>query len=68
MLRGRVDVVQPSSVRVGGISEMARIAEAAYRRGVLCIPHAWRYMVGVAASVHVAAVTPNMPYQGLATS
>jgi L-rhamnonate dehydratase len=62
MLRGHVDVVQPSSVRSGGISEILKIAEAAYRRGLLCIPHAWNHMVGVAAEVHMAAVTPNMPY------
>jgi L-alanine-DL-glutamate epimerase-like enolase superfamily enzyme len=62
MQRGRVDVVQPSSVRSGGISEILTIAEAAYRRGVLCIPHAWAHMVGVAAEVHMAAVVPNMPY------
>ena len=62
MTRGRVDVVQPSSVRSGGISEIVRIAESAYRRGLLCIPHAWCHMVGVAAEVHMAAVVPNMPY------
>ena len=62
MTRGRVDVVQPSSVRSGGLSEILTIAEAAYRRGLLCIPHAWCHMVGVAASVHIAAVVPNMPY------
>jgi L-alanine-DL-glutamate epimerase-like enolase superfamily enzyme len=62
MTRGRVDVVQPSSVRSGGMSEIVRIAEAAYRRGLLCIPHCWCHMVGVAASVHIAAVVPNMPY------
>jgi L-alanine-DL-glutamate epimerase-like enolase superfamily enzyme len=62
MTRGHVDVVQPSSVRSGGISEILKIAEAAYRRGLLCIPHAWSHMVGVAAEVHMAAVTPNMPY------
>lgn len=62
MTRGRVDVVQPSSVRSGGMSEILRIAEAAYRRGLLCIPHAWCHMVGVAAEVHLAAVVPNMPY------
>jgi L-alanine-DL-glutamate epimerase-like enolase superfamily enzyme len=62
MTRGHVDVVQPSAVRSGGISEILRIAEAAYRRGLLCIPHAWFHMVGVAAEVHLAAVTPNMPY------
>jgi L-rhamnonate dehydratase len=62
MEKGRVDVVQPSSVRSGGMSEIARIAEAAYRRGLLCIPHAWCHTVGVAAEIHLAAVLPNMPY------
>jgi len=62
MTRGRVDVVQPSSVRSGGIGEILKIAEAAYRRGLLCIPHAWCPMVGVAAEVHLAAVVTNMPY------
>jgi L-rhamnonate dehydratase len=59
MTRGRVDVVQPSSVRSGGIGEILTIAEAAFRRGLLCIPHAWCHMVGVAASVHMAAVVPK---------
>ena len=62
MTRGRVDVVQPSSVRSGGISEIVKIAEAAYRRGLLCVPHAWCHTVGVAAEIHLAAVLPNMPY------
>ncbi|MFH1009396.1 MAG: mandelate racemase/muconate lactonizing enzyme family protein [Candidatus Latescibacterota bacterium] len=62
MEKGRVDVVQPSSVRSGGIREIARIAEAAYRRGLICVPHAWCHMVGVAAEIHLAAVLPNMPY------
>ncbi len=62
MQKGRVDVVQPSSVRSGGMREISRIAEAAYRRGLLCVPHAWCHMVGVAAEIHLAAVLPNMPY------
>lgn len=62
MDRGRVDVVQPSSVRSGGISEIVKIAEIAYRRGLLCIPHAWCHIIGVAACIHLAAVVPNMPY------
>ncbi|MDP3064968.1 MAG: mandelate racemase/muconate lactonizing enzyme family protein [Chloroflexota bacterium] len=62
MTQGRVDVVQPSSVRAGGISEILKVAESAYRRGLLCVPHAWCHMVGVAAEVQLAAVVPNMPY------
>jgi L-alanine-DL-glutamate epimerase-like enolase superfamily enzyme len=62
MERGRVDVVQPSSVRSGGLSEIVKIAEMAYRRGLLCVPHAWCHTIGVAAEVHLAAVLPNVPY------
>lgn len=62
MERGRVDVVQPSSVRAGGMHEILNIAEEAYRRGLLCIPHSWWHLVGTAAEVHLAAVTPNMPF------
>jgi len=62
LVRGRVDVVQPSSVRSGGLSEIVRIAEMAYRKGALCVPHAWAHMIGTAAMVHVAAVVPNMPF------
>jgi L-alanine-DL-glutamate epimerase-like enolase superfamily enzyme len=60
--RGRVDVVQPSSVRGGGMHEILNIAEDAYRFGALCIPHAWCHMVGVAAELQLAAITPNMPF------
>ena len=60
--RGHVDVVQPSSVRAGGMSEILYIAEMAYQRGLLCIPHAWCHVIGLAAEIHLAAVAPNMPY------
>jgi L-alanine-DL-glutamate epimerase-like enolase superfamily enzyme len=62
MEKGGVDVVQPSTVRSGGIAEITKIAEMAYRKGLLCIPHSWNAMIGVAAAVHLAAVLPNMPY------
>ncbi len=62
MNRGRVDVVQPSSVRSGGMREITRIGQAAFRRGLLCVPHAWCHVVGVAAEIHLAAVLPNTPY------
>ncbi|MDP6063460.1 MAG: enolase C-terminal domain-like protein [SAR202 cluster bacterium] len=58
----REDIPQPSSVRSGGMHEILNIAEEAYRLGLLCIPHAWRHMIGVAAEVHLAVVAPNMPY------
>jgi L-alanine-DL-glutamate epimerase-like enolase superfamily enzyme len=60
--RGRVGVVQPSSVRAGGIHEILNIAEDAYRHGALCIPHAWCHMVGVAVEIQIAAISPVTPF------
>lgn len=60
--RGNVDVVQPSAVRSGGITEILRIASMAYEKGKLCIPHSYAWMIGVAAEIHLASVVPNMPY------
>ncbi len=62
MERGKVGVVQPSIVRAGGITGVKRIAELAFQRGILCIPHCWARKIGVAAEAHLAAVVPNMPY------
>jgi len=62
MERGGVGVVQPSTVRSGGIGEIMKIAEIAYRKGLLCVTHSWNHMIGVAAGIHLAAVVPNMPY------
>lgn len=62
MERGGVDVVEPSTVEAGGISEIMKIAETAWRRGRLCIPHSWNHLIGASAAVHIAAVVPNMPY------
>lgn len=53
---------QPSSVRSGGIGEIMKIAEIAYRKGLLCITHSWNHMIGVAAAVQLAAVVTNLPY------
>ena len=60
--RGRLDVVQPSAVRAGGMHEIQNIAVDAYQFGALCVPHTWCHVVGVAAELHLAAITPNMPY------
>jgi L-alanine-DL-glutamate epimerase-like enolase superfamily enzyme len=60
--RGKLGVVQPSAVRAGGMHEILNIAEDAYRFGALCIPHTWCHVIGVAAQLHLAAITPNMPY------
>lgn len=62
MDRGQVDVVQPDVGRVGGITEALRVVEMARDRGKLAVPHCWRSGIGIAATAHVAAVSPNCPF------
>jgi L-alanine-DL-glutamate epimerase-like enolase superfamily enzyme len=61
--RGRVDIVQPDVTRVGGITEMMRIAELATERGLRTVPHAWKSGIIKAASLHVNAVLPEALFQ-----
>ena len=62
MDRGAVHVVQPDVGRVGGITEAFRVAKMAHERGKIVVPHCWKSGIGVAASAHLAAVSPNCPY------
>jgi L-rhamnonate dehydratase len=62
MDRGQVDVVQPDVGRVGGITEALRVVEMARDRGKLVVPHCWKSGIGIAATAHVAAVSPNCPF------
>ena len=62
MDRGNVHVVQPDVGRVGGITEAVRVAMLARERGKLVVPHCWRSGIGIAASIHLAAVSAHCPY------
>lgn len=53
-----LDVVQPDVGRVGGLTEARRVAEAARDRGLVVVPHCWKSAIGIAASLHLAAVSP----------
>ena len=59
---GLVDVAQPDVGRVGGLTEARRVAEMAQERGRLIVPHCWKTGIGIAASAHLAAITPHCPY------
>lgn len=59
MDRGRVDVAQPDVGRVGGLTEAMRVVEMALDRGKVIVPHCWKTGVGVAATAHLAAASPN---------
>jgi L-alanine-DL-glutamate epimerase-like enolase superfamily enzyme len=57
--RGAFDIVQPDVTKVGGISEMRRIAHKAEDHGVRLIPHGWNTAVGLAADLQLAAAFPR---------
>jgi L-alanine-DL-glutamate epimerase-like enolase superfamily enzyme len=62
MDRGGVQVAQPDVGRVGGLTEARRVCDLAAERGRLIVPHGWKTGITVAATAHLAAVTPHMPF------
>src|SRR5262249_50125873 len=62
MDRGKIDVAQPDVGRVGGLTEAMRVVDMALDRGKLIVPHCWKTGIGVAATAHLAATSPNCPY------
>jgi len=52
---GAVDVAQPSVTKIGGVSEMMRIARLAREHGVTLVPHSPYFGPGLLASMHMAA-------------
>jgi|694.fasta_scaffold15061_2 L-alanine-DL-glutamate epimerase-like enolase superfamily enzyme len=57
-----VDVVQPDVGRVGGLTEAKRVAMHARDRGLAVVPHCWKSAIGIAASAHLAAVSPTCTF------
>ena len=62
MDRGHADVIQPDLGRVGGLTEAVRAAQMAAERGLICVPHAWKTGLTVAATRHFGAAVQNCPY------
>jgi L-alanine-DL-glutamate epimerase-like enolase superfamily enzyme len=56
--RGAVDIIQPDSTKVGGLSEARRIGWAAYDHDILLVSHGWNTAIGLAADLHLAASLP----------
>jgi D-galactarolactone cycloisomerase len=57
--QGGFDIVQPDATKVGGISEMRRIAWMAQDRGLRMIPHGWNTAVGLAVDLQLASAIQN---------
>jgi L-alanine-DL-glutamate epimerase-like enolase superfamily enzyme len=62
MDRGRVDVAQPDVGRVGGLMEAKAVCDMAAARGRLIVPHCWKTGISIAATAHLAFVTPHCPF------
>lgn len=57
--RGAVDILQPDSTKVGGLTEALRIAWNAYDHGISYVGHGWNTAFGVAADLAIAAALPT---------
>ncbi len=60
--RRAMDIVQPDVSKVGGLSEMRRIAWLAAEHGIDLVPHGWNTAVGVAADIHLTASLPSRSF------
>jgi L-alanine-DL-glutamate epimerase-like enolase superfamily enzyme len=61
---GALDIAQPSVAKVGGITEMLRIAGIAEAAGVRLIPHCAYFGPGFLASLHLhARLAPREPFE-----
>lgn len=59
---GGMDIAQPSVTKVGGLSELRKVAVVAASANVTVVPHCFYYGPGLAASIHFAVATPGVPY------
>jgi D-galactarolactone cycloisomerase len=59
---GGADIVQPSMTKVGGLGEMKKIAALAATAGATLVPHSFYFGPGLAATLHVIASTPGVPF------
>src|SRR5687768_8192217 len=60
--RGALDIVQPDTTKVGGLSEARRIGWMAQDHNVLLVPHGWNTAVGLAADLHLVGALPVARY------
>jgi len=57
-----VDVIQPDISRCGGLTEAKKIATMAADNNITLVPHAFKTGILVAASIHLIAALPNVPF------
>lgn len=57
-----VDIIQPDMSRCGGLTEAMKIATMAADANILCIPHAFKTGILVAASIQFIAAVQHAPF------
>lgn len=57
-----LDIIQPDVCKVGGLSEMRRLAWAAWDADLELVPHGWNTAIGVAADLHLMSTAPTPGY------
>lgn len=57
--RRAVDIVQADASRCGGITEVCRVADMAYKAGLKLAPHSWSDAIAIIANAQVVAATPH---------
>jgi L-alanine-DL-glutamate epimerase-like enolase superfamily enzyme len=57
--RGGLAVLQPDLSLAGGLTPCLRVAQYAYDRNILCVPHVYSTDVLLAASLHFVAAMPH---------
>ena len=60
--RHAMDIAQPDTTKVGGLSEMRRIAWSAEEHGIELVPHGWNTAIGVAADIQLVATLPTRSF------
>lgn len=60
--RQAVDIIQPDTTKVGGLSEARKIAWMAYDHHIQIVPHGWNTAVGLAADLQLVAAIPVATY------
>ena len=61
-----VDIIQPSVAKIGGVTEVLKIAAVAEANGVRLVPHCAYFGPGFLASLHLAAaLAPAGPFERL---
>src|SRR5688572_30424445 len=63
---GATDYVQPSIVKIGGITQLWKIATESEKAGITCVPHAFFFGPGYLATLHcIAAKERDAPLERL---